>query len=47
MIQQVASGANRMVNEKNPIVDARLEDGSRVNIILSKKMEPVYRRRPG
>lgn len=34
VIQQVASGANRMVNERNPIVDARLEDGSRVNIIL-------------
>ena len=34
VIQQMASGANRMVNEKNPIVDARLEDGSRVNIIL-------------
>ena len=30
----VASGANRMVNERNPIVDARLNDGSRVNIIL-------------
>ena len=23
-----------MVNERNPIVDARLNDGSRVNIIL-------------
>lgn len=34
VIQQVASGANRMVNERNPIVDSRLEDGSRVNIIL-------------
>ena len=34
VIQQVASGANRMVNERNPIVDARLNDGSRVNIIL-------------
>lgn len=34
VIQQVAAGANRMVNEMNPIVDARLEDGSRVNIIL-------------
>lgn len=33
VIQQVASGANRMVNERNPIVDARLNDGSRVNII--------------
>lgn len=34
VIQQVAAGANRMVNERNPIVDSRLEDGSRVNIIL-------------
>jgi pilus assembly protein CpaF len=34
VIQQVAAGANRMVNEMNPIVDARLSDGSRVNIIL-------------
>ena len=34
VIQQVASGANRMVNERNPIVDVRLNDGSRVNIIL-------------
>ena len=34
VIQQVASGANRMVNERNPIVDARLNDGSRVNVIL-------------
>lgn len=34
VIQQVAAGANRMVNEMQPIVDARLEDGSRVNIIL-------------
>lgn len=34
VIQQVAAGANRMVNERTPIVDSRLEDGSRVNIIL-------------
>lgn len=34
VIQQIASSANRMVNEMHPIVDARLEDGSRVNIIL-------------
>ena len=33
-MQQVAAAANRMVNEMHPIVDARLEDGSRVNIIL-------------
>lgn len=25
---------NRRVNESNPIVDTRLEDGSRVNVIL-------------
>ena len=34
VVQQVAAAANRMVNEMHPIVDARLEDGSRVNIIL-------------
>ena len=34
IIQQIVSKANRIVNESNPIVDARLEDGSRVNIIL-------------
>lgn len=34
VIQQVAAGANRMVNEMHPILDARLEDGSRVNVIL-------------
>ena len=34
VIQQIAAGANRYVNEASPIVDARLEDGSRVNIVL-------------
>lgn len=34
VIQQIAARANRIVNEMQPIVDARLEDGSRVNIIL-------------
>lgn len=34
VIQQVVAGANRIVNEMNPIVDARLDDGSRVNVIL-------------
>ncbi len=34
IIQQIVSKANRIVNESNPIVDARLEDGSRVNVIL-------------
>lgn len=32
--QQIASGGNRIVNESHPILDARLEDGSRVNIVV-------------
>ena len=35
IIQQIAGKNNRMVNLSNPIVDTRLEDGSRVNIVLS------------
>ena len=34
MIQQIVSRVNRMVNVSNPIVDARLEDGSRVHVVL-------------
>lgn len=34
VIQQIVSSANRIVNEASPIVDARLEDGSRVNVVL-------------
>lgn len=34
IIQTIVSGVNRMVNESSPIVDARLRDGSRVNIVL-------------
>lgn len=34
VIQQIVSGTNRYVNESSPIVDARLEDGSRVNVVL-------------
>ena len=34
VVQQIVGGVNRMVNEASPIVDARLEDGSRVNIVL-------------
>ena len=35
IIQQIVAGANRVVNESNPIVDARLKNGSRVNVVLS------------
>lgn len=34
VIQQIVSGTNRYVNELSPIADARLEDGSRVNVVL-------------
>lgn len=34
VIQQIVSKVNRRVNEANPIVDVRLLDGSRVNIVL-------------
>lgn len=35
LIQRICAGGNRMVNEASPIVDTRLYDGSRVNIVLS------------
>ena len=35
VIQQIAAGSNRLVNEASPIVDARLPDGGRVNVILA------------
>lgn len=35
VIQQIVAGSNRMVNEASPIADARLSDGSRVNVILA------------
>ncbi len=34
VIQQIVSKCNRVVNESSPIVDARLENGSRVNVVL-------------
>lgn len=34
VIQQIVGSANRYVNETSPIVDARLSDGSRVNVVL-------------
>lgn len=35
IVQQIVAYSNRRVNESNPIVDARLKDGSRVNIVLN------------
>ena len=35
IIQQIVGRHNRVVNLSNPIVDTRLNDGSRVNIVLS------------
>lgn len=34
VIQQIVAGCNRVVNEASPIVDARLSDGSRVNVVM-------------
>ncbi|MBO4702537.1 MAG: CpaF family protein [Lachnospiraceae bacterium] len=35
VIQQIVSSCNRAVNESEPIVDARLPGGERVNVVLS------------
>ena len=34
VIQHIVAECNRLVNESSPIVDARLKDGSRVNVVL-------------
>jgi len=34
IIQAIVAKVNRIVNEASPIVDARLKDGSRVNVVL-------------
>ncbi len=34
VIQNIVSKVNRTVNESTPVVDARLKDGSRVNVVL-------------
>ena len=34
VIQQIVGETNRYVNESSPVVDARLQDGSRVNVVL-------------
>lgn len=35
IIGQIVADCNRRINEASPIVDARLKDGSRVNIVIS------------
>lgn len=35
ILQQIVASTNRMVNTSSPIVDARLQDGSRVHIVLN------------
>ncbi len=35
VIGQIVAGCNRVVNDSSPIVDARLADGSRVNVVLN------------
>lgn len=35
VIQQMVAGCNRVVNEMSPIVDARLPNGARVNVVLN------------
>ena len=35
VVQKIVAGCNRVVNEASPIVDARLENGSRVNIVMN------------
>ncbi|MDR1700674.1 MAG: CpaF family protein [Lachnoclostridium sp.] len=34
IVQQIASKGNRIVNESSPLLDVRMTDGSRVNIVL-------------
>lgn len=35
IIQQIVAKCNRVVNEASPVADARLEDGSRVHVVLA------------
>ena len=35
VIQQIVAKSNRVVNESSPIVDARLENGARVNVVMN------------
>lgn len=35
VVQRIAARSNKIVNESTPIIDTRLEDGSRVNIVMS------------
>lgn len=41
VVQQIAGKCNRVINENSPIVDARLENGSRVNAVIYPVIYPV------
>lgn len=51
VIQQIVGEANRYVSEASPIVDARLKDGSRVNVVMKpvggKRTDPYDTNIPG
>ena len=34
VIERIVSGVGRRIDESSPMVDARLKDGSRVNVII-------------
>ena len=42
IIQRIVGLAGREVNQANPIVDTRLPDGSRVNVVLPQLFEWTY-----
>ena len=43
IIQQIVAKCNRVVNDSSPIVDARLDDGSRINVVFPLPVPPLTR----
>ena len=44
IIQSIVAECNRIVNEASPIVDARLKDGSRVNVVLPERQRDDHKK---